>query len=286
MLTPERAEMRGDNRGHGIHKGRGTMELEQNENNAITTKRLARTSGTALIVNETLAKGLAKRCARERDEYITTRLKFAFGSSKPTGMRRGPQYRYVVNAFHRALKDEIILEQVENEGRKSETTAIFFWDKVDESLGIVFVLISRKQAMNYSVYKIMCVSKHAVSRIYERMNSSTLNVVMQELKVVCHGAMTLMQHEIDPGKLIGPVMLPTEHGLAILDKRDGEAWTVATWISKTMFDAAQLKYYNEHYARMAFSVRTRPTRSNTVHTRTFSLWTLDDLVQRVMCDEV
>src|SRR5690606_4807913 len=123
-------------------------------------------------------------CVRERDEFVTRRINGAFDSTRPTGMRRGPQYRYVVNAFHRALKHEIIYEQTENKGMKSECTTIFFWDKVDESLGVVFVLIPRKMAMNHSVYKIMCVSKHAISRIYERMNSSELNVVMQELNKV------------------------------------------------------------------------------------------------------
>jgi len=111
------------------------------------------------------------------------------------------------------------------------------------------------------------ISDHVCERIYERLNTTSINVVKQELVSVFEVMNGLDSINFEHYQLAASIMVPTTRGLFVLDRCEDEEWVVKTWLNEDMFDEVQRGYFKKCLDDGGFEVKLKLAKSNLMITR-------------------
>jgi len=220
-----------------------------------------------ILVNESLAKGLRKRFIREHEQSLQQNLGKAKRDFHLPSQRLGCVYRNVARSIRQIYADNITHVYRDHIGRKSETTAFSFWDTYDGHLYARGIRVSRKNPRNPEYMNFCRISDHVCERIYERLNTTSINVVKQELVSVFEVMNGLDSINFEHYQLAASIMVPTTRGLFVLDRCEDEEWVVKTWLNEDMFDEVQRGYFKKCLDDGGFDVKLKLAKSNLMITR-------------------
>lgn len=224
-----------------------------------------------ILVNETLARGLRKRLIRENEQVLQHNLKRAKQNFHPGSQRLGCVYRNILKSVREIYADNIIHTHQECIGKKSEVTVFSFWDTEDGRLYAKGVRVYRKKPRDIETLTFCRISDHVCERLYERLNSTSVDVVKQELSSVFEVMVRLGGINFRHHQLAVSIHVPTMHGLFVLDRGCGGEWIVKTWINKDMFDEVQCGYYKKCVDAGCFEVKLKKKNSTLITTKYLDL---------------
>ena len=194
-----------------------------------------------ITVDESLAKGLAKRACRELREGIQSRMKAPAHTFKTITLANF--YKKLVALILDTAGDAVIMK-VEKRYRlkKNNCTFILFWQTDNSRFYIDCYRVDyRIHKDNPESYTFLTISKHAIERIFERSNSIDTNTVDNEIAGIVATAMLISKtFAINRFQLAQEaIFLPTPNGLAVLTFDEGQSPLVKTWLSDKQLAGSQ-----------------------------------------------
>lgn len=194
-----------------------------------------------ITVDESLAKGLAKRACRELREGIQSRMKAPAHTFKTITLANF--YKKLVALILETAGDAVIMK-VEKRYRlkKNNCTFILFWQTDNSRFYIDCYRIDyRIHKDNPESYTFLVISKHAIERIFKRSNSTDTKIIDNEIVGIVATAMLISKtFVINRFQLAQEaIFLPTPNGLAVLTLDEGQAPLIKTWLSDKQLAGTQ-----------------------------------------------
>lgn len=180
-----------------------------------------------ITADESLARGLANRAIREAAALDEAQALSAF--PKPLHARKGLRslYRIHCNAIRKAFDGSIVCERGAGHGKRVETQ-FYIWGAENDR--IVLRLISVPfRPIPFPILTFLEVTRHATERVFERLNTTDVYAVQQELTPCALLSIWLLYSQYSVKDAIRGVDVTTPNGKAIMNRRDREPWKVVTW---------------------------------------------------------
>lgn len=194
-----------------------------------------------ITVDESLAKGLAKRACRELREGIQSRMKAPAHSFKTITLANF--YKKLVGLILETAGDAVIMK-VEKRYRlkKNNCSFILFWQTDDFRFYIDCYRVDyRIHKDNPEAYTFLIISKHAIERIFKRSNSTDTKIIDNEIAGIVATAMLISKtFTINRFQLAQEaIFLPTPNGLAVLTLDQDQPPLIKTWLSDKQIAGSQ-----------------------------------------------
>ncbi|MGB1801208.1 MAG: hypothetical protein ACPHLK_10335 [Gammaproteobacteria bacterium] len=194
-----------------------------------------------ITVDESLAKGLAKRACRELREGIQSRMKAPVHSFKTITLANF--YKKLVALILDTAGDAVIMK-VEKRYRlkKNNCTFILFWQTDDYRFYIDCYRVDyRIHKDNPEAYTFLTISNHAIERIFKRSNSTDTKTIDNEIAGIVATAILISKTFVTNKFQLAQeaISLPTPNGLAVLTLDESGPPLVKTWLSDKQLAGSQ-----------------------------------------------